>query len=343
MFPALSICIPTYNFGSFLVQALESITPQLCPQIEVVILDGGSTDNTRDLVSPFLRSHPSIRYYHQDHRGGIDRDIDKVVSLAGGRYCWLFSSDDIMAPEAIAVLLESFKLKHDIYLCEHLNCKGDMQLSRQYRVFTNLPKGIVFDLSQPQERYLYFESAHSSEAFFSFLAGPIFRRDLWDTNPPPEDYYGKCWIVAGRLLPNMKRPIKIQYLKQNLLYKRTGNDSFSSNGMVRRYQISIEFFQYIGNSIFGERSMECYHLRRTLCNDVPIEFPMLAKLRAHWYPDLENAKKLEALVRMQYSDPSFFNNLKIFAFQWTPIWVLKLLFWIIFKLLKKQISPAYMS
>ena len=49
--PQLSICIPTYNFGEFIGQALESLQRQYRPGVEVVILDGGSTDSTADVVS----------------------------------------------------------------------------------------------------------------------------------------------------------------------------------------------------------------------------------------------------------------------------------------------------
>src|SRR3954470_16861350 len=96
----LSICIPTYNFGRYIEETLGSITCQLTPGVEVIILDGGSTDNTRERVEPWLAKASAIRYVGQSERGGIDRDIARVMDLAQGEYCWLFSADDVMKPGA---------------------------------------------------------------------------------------------------------------------------------------------------------------------------------------------------------------------------------------------------
>lgn len=46
----LSICMPTYNFGKFIGETLESIMKQIPDGVEIVVLDGGSTDNTCDVV-----------------------------------------------------------------------------------------------------------------------------------------------------------------------------------------------------------------------------------------------------------------------------------------------------
>src|SRR5580658_6364649 len=78
----LSICIPTYNFGAFIGETLESIAAQLQDGVEVVVLDGGSTDETAEVVGAFAQRHPQIRYHRQPERGGIDRDMARTVALA---------------------------------------------------------------------------------------------------------------------------------------------------------------------------------------------------------------------------------------------------------------------
>ena len=87
----LSVCIPTYNFGRFIGETLESIVRQATEEVEIVVLDGGSTDNTTEVVEGFRDAFPRLRYYRQDFKGGIDRDMAKSVELARGEYCWLFS------------------------------------------------------------------------------------------------------------------------------------------------------------------------------------------------------------------------------------------------------------
>ena len=81
----LSICIPTFNFGEFIGETLESILPQVVDGVEVVILDGGSTDDTTAVVRSFQDRYPELRYVRRDERGGIDRDMARNVDLARGR------------------------------------------------------------------------------------------------------------------------------------------------------------------------------------------------------------------------------------------------------------------
>src|SRR5271165_2413917 len=101
----LSVCIPTYNFGAFIGETLESILPQVEEGVEVIVLDGGSDDDTSVVVESLQQRYPSLRYERRDERGGIDRDIARTVDLARGEYCWLFCADDVMKPGAIGRML----------------------------------------------------------------------------------------------------------------------------------------------------------------------------------------------------------------------------------------------
>ena len=114
--PKLSICIPTLNRGGFIGQTLASIVGQWQEGVEVVIVDGGSTDDTAQVVSSYQREHPAIRYVRRGastkgpSNEGFDRDCDHAVELADGEYCWLMTDDDLLMPGAIArVLSEAHK------------------------------------------------------------------------------------------------------------------------------------------------------------------------------------------------------------------------------------------
>ena len=97
----LSICMPTYNFGRFIGDALESILRQAADDVEIVVLDGASTDNTSEVVRSFQARFPKLHYHRRDRRGGIDRDMAHAVELANGEYCWFMTDDDLLKPGAI--------------------------------------------------------------------------------------------------------------------------------------------------------------------------------------------------------------------------------------------------
>jgi abequosyltransferase len=311
----LSICIPTYNFGKFIGLTLDSILPQITLDVEVVILDGGSTDETAEIVAARQCDYKQLSYYHQDFRGGIDRDIEKVVSLAQGKYCWLFSADDIMLPGAVDKILEEIKLDMDIYICEHILCDLNMQPIREYPPFNNVTPQRVFNMSLTAEKKEYFCSARTSEAFFSFLAGPIFKKKTWNKANIPQTFRGTCWIVAGHLLSVIPSGVSIRYLGQVLLHKREGNDSFSNGSLVHRCKIGIENFQYIANAVFGENSEEATRIRLVLQRDVPLRLLLSAKLRTVDYPDTESIEVLQQVVSMHYADRTLGNLTKHVLFK----------------------------
>src|ERR1041385_5095813 len=98
----LSICIATRNRAEFIGATIDSILPQLDEATELVIVDGASTDATPQIVAERQRRSARIRYPRLAKNGGVDRDFAAAVELAEGRYCWLFTDDDLFKPDAVA-------------------------------------------------------------------------------------------------------------------------------------------------------------------------------------------------------------------------------------------------
>lgn len=324
----LSICIPTYNFGRFIGETLDSILPQISPEVEVIILDGGSTDDTAKVVADRQHDNSQLIYFAQGFRGGIDRDIEKAVSLARGEYCWLFSADDVMLPGAIGKILDAVKSGYDVYICEHILCSLAMIPIADHPPFNDLDHAKLFDLGNVRQRLDYFRSARTSEAFFSFLSGPIFKKSVWDGAEIPESFRSSYWIVAGHLLSMVASGIKVNYLCEKLLYKRCDNDSFSDRGEINRHRIAIEGLHHIANSIFGKHSEEAFHIRRVLRNELTLHTLLLSKIRAANNPAKEDVLVLNRIVKMHYSDPLMDNWMKLALYKIASVNMLKAGWWL---------------
>lgn len=319
----LSICIPTYNFGKFIGETLDSILPQLLSNVEIVVFDGGSTDDTTNEVQKRQAICKQLRYIRQDERGGIDRDIESAVKLARGEYCWLFSADDVMQPNAVPTLLDALTTGADVYLCEHILCDFHLQPIGAHPPFHRLDGSRSFDFSDPCQRMEYFTLARTSEAFFSFMAGPIFKLSRWNDVEPPDSFRGTCWIVAGRLLWGFDRKMKLQYLGRQLLLKRGENDSFLDRGVVNRYRIAIEGFQHVTERVFGRDTYEARSIRRVLQADVNLSGLLLAKLLAAENPEVEDIKVLNRLPASLYSDRSVGNWVRKAIYAAAPLSLLR--------------------
>lgn len=307
----LSVCIPTYNFGRFIGETLRSITPQLTEEVEIVVLDGGSTDDTADVVEGFRERCPSISYVRHPVRGGIDRDMAQVVELARGTYCWLFSADDLMRSGAIAKVLRWIQSGSDLYLCRHSNCTVDMKFVADHPVL-RLNSEATFDLGDSAARARYFLLAESTEAFFSFMGTLIVRRRAWQSAPLNEAFIGSCWAHAARFFQLMARGLVVTYSPEVLLDRRGDNDSFADRGMVNRQRIAIAGYHRIADTFLGAGDL-AFHVRRTLRNEYGFRQFALARIQCRRSPQSEDLGVLVSLIRQAYVD--------------TPVrgWILRLL------------------
>src|ERR1035437_7960952 len=103
----LSICIATFLRANFIAETLDSILGQMQENVEIVVVDGASPDNTRGVIAQYLIKYPEVRYYREESNSGVDRDYDKAVGYASGEYCWLMTDDDLLVPGAIKRVLSA--------------------------------------------------------------------------------------------------------------------------------------------------------------------------------------------------------------------------------------------
>jgi abequosyltransferase len=318
-FPSLSIGIPTYNFAEFLPATLQSIFAQDgSDEVEIVVLDGASTDATPAIMAEFCAKYPQIRYHRLPSKGGIDRDMAKVMELASRDYCWLFSSDDIMSEGALRVALNEIKSGCDLYLCKHMECFKDMTPLWEHPILKPDTPG-VFDLSNQAERIGYFDRAVNSEAFFSFMGGLIVNRASWHRVPLNEEFVGSCWAHAARFFELMQSGLRVKYTGRVFLQRRGENDSFSDRGLVKRYQLQVEGFHKLADTFFGHGSREARAIRRAILSEFNRHIVLRLKYRAATTPQLENKQLLDHLVNIGYADFSVQGEITKLLYKWLPL------------------------
>ncbi len=102
--PLVTIVTPSYNQGRWIRKTLESVAAQTYPRIEHVVVDGGSTDETVQI----LKEAPGIRWVSEKDRGQANA-INKGISMSGGDLIAFLNSDDLLYPDAVSTAAERFR------------------------------------------------------------------------------------------------------------------------------------------------------------------------------------------------------------------------------------------
>ncbi len=98
LIPKVSVVIPTYNHARYLPYALDSVIDQSYPNLEIFVVDDGSTDGTAELVKPY---RSKVNYIYKKN-GGTPSALNLGLSLVTGKYvCWL-SADDALIGEKVS-------------------------------------------------------------------------------------------------------------------------------------------------------------------------------------------------------------------------------------------------
>jgi len=109
--PLVSVALCTYNGESFLKEQLDSIVNQTYPNLEIVIVDDGSTDGTIDILNEFAQVYCNIRVFKNEVNLGYIKNFEKAVGLCTGEFIALSDQDDIWSLNKIDYLVQNFQLK----------------------------------------------------------------------------------------------------------------------------------------------------------------------------------------------------------------------------------------
>lgn len=110
--PLVSVIIPTYNRADYIVEAIESVFGQTHTNTEVIVIDDGSTDTTRDVLKPYIDAK-RISYVHQAH-SGVSKARNLGLKAARGTYIKFLDSDDFLYPDQIEAQIKDLNGAQDV-------------------------------------------------------------------------------------------------------------------------------------------------------------------------------------------------------------------------------------
>lgn len=195
--PLVTLIIPAYNHEKFVKECLNSSTAQLYSNLELLIIDDGSTDRTPQIIEDWLANVPNrwlrLDYIKQENKG-LTATLNSALLWAKGKYISPIASDDIMCPNKISVLVESLEHKGEEYAAAF----GNAQFINEQG------NNINFDIKDNDGNVL---SSH--QLFLNYYS---YGRDININNP--EDF-GSYWsLLAGNYLPAMSTLVRTESIRK---------------------------------------------------------------------------------------------------------------------------------
>jgi glycosyltransferase involved in cell wall biosynthesis len=212
--PLVSVIMPAYNAAAHIAEAIESVLIQNYRNLELVVVDDGSTDNTKDIVTAFKDER--IKYFYKNNSGPSGaRNL--AISKARGQYVMSLDADDMMTPDSIARHMIEFENHSDVDL---VYC--DVLLIDE----RSNPIRIMNKSEYKNRRHLIRDMFRAGHPIVPFRLG--IRRNVFDKiGLYDEDLLvGEDYDMIRRFV---QHGLKVQHLPDALYLRRMGSHSLSRN------------------------------------------------------------------------------------------------------------------
>lgn len=223
MEPKISVIVPVYNSEKYISRCIESLLAQTLKEIEIILVNDGSTDTSLNLCTLFEEKYNNIMVIDQINCGA-SKAREAGIKVASGEYIGFLDSDDWVHPQMFGQMYAiASKNKVDIVQCGFVitGNKDDSVISYDGRVAAN-----VVDSSFALKQLMGIEK----EQNFNFLLwNKIFKRDIFNEFDFPVDIKTINDVpVVSRLFYHSK---KIAYTQQEFVYYFERNDANNKSTM----------------------------------------------------------------------------------------------------------------
>lgn len=226
--PLVSISVPVYNADKYLRQCLDSLVNQTLKEIEIVIVNDGSTDGSEKICREYAEKDSRIVLICKEN-GGLATARQVALESASGDYFCACDSDDWVEPTMYERLYEKAKESNaDIVMCDSWSEYPDSKKTRHsysYRL---------------EDRIDLLDDALNG-LFPCQVWNKMFKRELFEKYAiswEPKINLGEDFLIMLKIL---QHPVKLEYLPETLYHYRRemGGTSYTNNISLKTFQQSL--------------------------------------------------------------------------------------------------------
>ena len=315
----LSVCISVHNTGKLLPRCLDSVLSQTYKNIEIILINNGSTDNSIYVMNQYADANDNIYIYEQEDRG-LAQGRQSGVDKATGDYITFLDADDYIYPNMYEKMIDAIiQTGADIVECE----------TKRDETILSSPYNGLYDTTQILKDYF------DGKPILSMLWIRLYNKKLFNKPVFPQIYMNNEDIFAFPCLLN--NASTIYFLKECLHIYSTDNENAEMKKIVEnRYDDNkvweikikalhaIDFIkEYIGESVIEEKySNEFEHFKsRNITYFCVVEYKKMSALniikQLCEYFDMSE-KQLNKFYKNNVSVPVFFDRIaRIIGLRWS--------------------------
>ncbi|WP_180255214.1 glycosyltransferase family 2 protein [Bacillus toyonensis] len=232
--PLVSVLIPTYNRPNYFKIALDSVLAQEYPNIEIIITDDSTNDETYSIVAPLINSFSNLQYFKNSERLGGVKNFQQAFLRSKGEYINFLMDDDFFHPKKIGTMM-----KH--YLKDP---EQKIKLVTSYRQPVDGEGNFIPDLACTKKRFPNLTLLNGLEAGGSIILDynwigepttPLFRKK--DLREPFGSFYGHQYRSAVDMASwlTLLAQGDMLYIPDTLSYLRMHESNIGNNIMMKFY------------------------------------------------------------------------------------------------------------
>ena len=250
----ITVIIPIYNVISYLDRCIESVLNQTYKELEVIMVDDGSTDGSSELCDQIAQKDTRVRVVHTNN-GGAAKARNVGLDLAQGLYIMFVDADDYLAPD----ICEKMLLVISTYQCNCVVCGLAMVNDNEVVIKKQSVRDLCIVNGLDMLKAQYIGNANSVN-----IVGPcnkLFNMHMWRNLRFTDGLYYEDLDIMPFLYHDCKKMVLIPDIGY-YYYQRTGSASHGTGADDKRFIDSviirkkhIQFYQEIGEQELAESVM----------------------------------------------------------------------------------------
>lgn len=258
----VSIIIPIYNVEMYLEKCIDSVLKQTYKNIEIILVNDGSTDNCKKMCDDFSKLDSRIKVFHKEN-GGLSDARNYGINNATGDYITFIDSDDYVKKDFIEKLYNAITTnKCDIAICGHEDLYPDR--IKRYAFSEKYVNEKVMGKEETLKHMLY-KDGYDVSAW-----AKLYKRSLFD----------EVLFPKGRLFEDAATTYKLIILSEKIVYINYIGYEY----VIRKNSIS--------NENFNERKLDLILSTNEMCDEIENLFPNLkdASIRRRVYANFSTLR-----------------------------------------------------